>query len=144
MPWQFTGEVTGAIFWMWVTGLFGMMLKFVECTLSMKYRHFNKDGSVSGGPMYYMEYGLKKQLGKFAKILAVIFAIATMVCALGTGNMAQSNSISDVLVTNYNIPVWSTGLLLMVLVLLVIVGGNQTDCRGNSPLSAFYGNHLFY
>ncbi len=49
----------GAVFWMWVTGLFGMMLKFVECTLSQKFRKINPDGSVSGGPMYYMEMGLK-------------------------------------------------------------------------------------
>src|SRR6056297_836182 len=108
----------GAIFWMWVTGLFGMILKFVECTLSMKYRHVNSDGTISGGPMYYMEYGLKDKLGKFAKVLAVIFAVATVICSLGTGNMAQSNSISDALITNYSIPVWVTGLVLMVLVLL--------------------------
>ena len=127
----------GAIFWMWVTGIFGMMLKFVECTLSMKYRHFNKDGSVSGGPMYYMEYGLKKTLGKFAKVLAVIFAAATMVCALGTGNMAQSNSISDVLVTNYGVPVWSTGLILMLLVLLVIVGGIKRIAEVTARLVPF-------
>jgi len=113
----------GAIFWMWVTGLFGMIVKFVECTLSMKFRHINEDGTVSGGPMYYMEFGLKDKLGKFAKVLAVVFAAATMVCALGTGNMAQSNSISDALLTNYNIPVWSTGLVLTGLVLLVIIGG---------------------
>ncbi|MBW6480733.1 MAG: alanine:cation symporter family protein [Bacteroidales bacterium] len=54
----------GAIFWMWITGFFGMMLKLVECTLALKYRRFNSDGTVSGGPMYYMEYGLKDRLGK--------------------------------------------------------------------------------
>jgi alanine or glycine:cation symporter, AGCS family len=54
----------GAIFWMWVTGFFGMMLKMVECTLGLKYRKFNADGTVSGGPMYYMEYGLKDKLGQ--------------------------------------------------------------------------------
>lgn len=127
----------GAIFWMWVTGIFGMMLKFVECTLSLKYRHINSDGSVSGGPMYYMEYGLKQTLGKFAKVLAVIFAAATMVCALGTGNMAQSNSISDVLVTNYGIPVWSTGIILMILVLLVIVGGIKRIAEVTARLVPF-------
>ncbi|MGM0565766.1 MAG: alanine/glycine:cation symporter family protein [Bacteroidota bacterium] len=127
----------GAIFWMWVTGIFGMMLKFVECTLSLKYRHINSDGSVSGGPMYYMEYGLKQTLGKFAKVLAVIFAAATMVCALGTGNMAQSNSISDVLVTNYGIPVWSTGIVLMILVLLVIVGGIKRIAEVTARLVPF-------
>ena len=113
----------GAVFWMWITGFLGMILKYVECTLSNKYRKFNSDGSVSGGPMYYMEIGLKKQLGKFSKVLAVIFAIAAMICSLGTGNMAQSNSISDALMTNYTVPHWLTGLILTTLVLLVIVGG---------------------
>ncbi|MFO8235616.1 MAG: sodium:alanine symporter family protein [Bacteroidales bacterium] len=112
----------GAVFWMWITGILGMMLKYSECTLSNKYRTFNTDGTVSGGPMYYMESGLKKTLGKFAKVLAVIFAIATVICSLGTGNMAQSNSISDAL-NNYNIPAWTTGAILTFLVLLVTVGG---------------------
>jgi len=127
----------GAIFWMWVTGLFGMILKFVECTLSMKYRHVNSDGTISGGPMYYMEYGLKDKLGKFAKVLAVIFAVATVICSLGTGNMAQSNSISDALITNYSIPVWVTGLVLMVLVLLVIVGGIKRIAEVTARLVPF-------
>jgi len=113
----------GAVFWMWITGFLGMILKYAECTLSNKYRKFNSDGSVSGGPMYYMEIGLKKPLGKFSKVLAVIFAIAAMICSLGTGNMAQSNSISDALMTNYTVPHWLTGLILTTLVLLVIVGG---------------------
>ena len=113
----------GAIFWMWVTGFLGMMLKFVECTLATKFRQINSDGTVSGGPMYYMEMGLKPILGKFAKVLAVIFAGAAILCSLGTGNMAQSNSMADVIFTNYNIPTWVSGLVIGGLVLLVIVGG---------------------
>jgi alanine or glycine:cation symporter, AGCS family len=113
----------GAIFWMWVTGFFGMMLKMVECTLALKYRKINKDGTVSGGPMYYIEQGLKSKLGGMAKVLAVIFAVATVLCSLGTGNMAQANSISDVMFTNYKIPVLYTGIIISLLVLLIIVGG---------------------
>jgi len=113
----------GAIFWMWITGFLGMILKFVECTLATKFRITNSDGTVSGGPMYYMEMGLKPILGRFAKILAVIFAGAAILCSLGTGNMAQSNSIADVILTNYHIPTWVTGLIIAGLVLLVIVGG---------------------
>jgi len=113
----------GAIFWMWVTGFLGMMLKFVECTLATKYRRLNSDGTVSGGPMYYMEMGLKPILGSFSKVLAVIFAGAAILCSLGTGNMAQSNSMADVIFNNYNIPTWISGLLIAGLVLLVIVGG---------------------
>jgi AGCS family alanine or glycine:cation symporter len=82
----------GAIFWMWITGFLGMIHKFVECTLSFKYRKVHEDGSISGGPMYYMEMGLKKKLGGAAKVMAVVFAIATILCSLGTGNMAQSKN----------------------------------------------------
>ena len=124
----------GAVFWMWVTGLLGMILKYAECTLSNKYRQFNSDGTVSGGPMYYMQMGLKERLGRFAKILAVIFAVATGGCSLGTGNMAQSNSISDALLTNYGIPDWVSGAVLTTLVLLVIVGGIKRIAEVTSRL----------
>ncbi len=127
----------GAIFWMWVTGILGMMLKLVESTLSLKYRKINEDGSVSGGPMYYMEFGLKDKLGKYAKKLAVIFAGATVLCSMGTGNMAQSNSISDIMSKNYSIDPWITGLVLFVLVLLVIVGGIKRISDVTSKLVPF-------
>ncbi len=124
----------GAIFWMWVTGFLGMILKFAECTLSTKFRKVHKDGSVSGGPMYYMEIALKDKLGYFAKVLAVIFAIATILCSLGTGNMAQSHSMTDVLFTNYNFPTWISGLFITVVVLLVIVGGIKRIAEVTSKL----------
>ena len=127
----------GAVFWMWITGFLGMILKYVECTLSNKYRKFNSDGTVAGGPMYYMEIGLKDKLGKFAKVLAIIFAAATVICSLGTGNMAQSNSISDALSTNYSIPDWITGLVLTTLVLLVIIGGIKRIASVTAKLVPF-------
>lgn len=127
----------GSIFWMWVTGFLGMILKYTECTLSHKYRKFNSDGTVSGGPMYYMEYGLKEKLGKFAKILAIVFAIATILCSLGTGNMAQSNSMSDALNTNYGIPTWVSGIFITALVLLVVVGGIKRIAEVTSKLVPF-------
>jgi AGCS family alanine or glycine:cation symporter len=127
----------GAVFWMWVTGLFGMMLKFVECTLSQKFRKINPDGSVSGGPMYYMEMGLKNMLGPFAKVLAIIFAIATVLCSFGTGNMAQSNSMADVLQESYHIPVAITGVFVTLMVLLVIVGGIKRIAHVTSRLVPF-------
>lgn len=132
----------GAIFWMWITGLFGMILKFVECTLSQKFRKINSDGSISGGPMYYMEIGLKDKLGRFAKVLAVIFAGATVLCSLGTGNMAQSNSMTDVLNESYNISIWLSGSIITVLVLLVIVGGIKRISTVTSKLVPFMA--LFY
>jgi AGCS family alanine or glycine:cation symporter len=127
----------GAIFWMWVTGFLGMILKYSECTLSHKYRSFNSDGSVSGGPMYYMRKGITEiyNAPTFAKILAILFAIATVVCSLGTGNMAQSNSMTQVFHTSYNLPEmvtllgftfqskYITAVIITAFVLLVIVGG---------------------
>ncbi|HAJ99123.1 MAG TPA: sodium:alanine symporter family protein [Bacteroidales bacterium] len=124
----------GAVFWMWVTGFFGMMLKLVECTLALKYRKTNPDGTVSGGPMYYMELGLKDQLGKYAKVLAVVFAGAAVLCALGTGNMAQSNSISAALFKSYQIPNWVTGVSLSLLLLLIVIGGIKRIAEVTSRL----------
>ncbi|HPD95177.1 MAG TPA: sodium:alanine symporter family protein [Tenuifilaceae bacterium] len=124
----------GAIFWLWVTGFFGMMLKMVECTLAQKYRKINADGSVSGGPMYYIERGLKDKLGVWAKRLAIFFAFAGILCSLGTGNMAQANSIADVLNTSYSIPVVYTGLAISLLVFLVVVGGIKRIANVTSRL----------
>ncbi len=139
----------GAIFWMWVTGFLGMILKYTECTLSHKFRHFNSDGSVSGGPMYYMEFGLKKMLGRFAKVLAVIFAFAAILCSLGTGNMAQSNSMAGIFHASYNIPEmvsfagitlqskYITASIITAFVLLVIVGGIKRIAEVTSKLVPF-------
>jgi AGCS family alanine or glycine:cation symporter len=127
----------GAIFWMWVTGFLGMMLKLVECTLSMKYRIINEDGSMSGGPMYYMEMGLKDKLGRLAKVMALVFAGATILCSMGTGNMAQSNSMADVLNVNYKIPTYVSGIFITVLVLMVIVGGIKRIAEVTSKLVPF-------
>ncbi len=123
----------GAVFWMWVTAFFGMMLKLVENTLAIKFRITNSDGTVSGGPMYYIE-SLKPKLGKIAKIMAVIFAIAAILCSLGTGNMAQSNSISDALLTTYNIPTLYTAIALSLLLLIIVVGGIKRIAEVTSKL----------
>lgn len=134
----------GAIFWMWVTGFLGMILKYAECTLSFKFRKINEDGSMSGGPMYYMEHGLKDKLGPtLAKIMAVVFAVAAIFCSMGTGNMAQSNSMSDLLKTNYNIPTFASGLVITALVLLVIVGGIKRIAEVTSKLVPFMAAMYF-
>jgi len=132
----------GAIFWIWVCGFFGMMLKMVECTLAHMFRKNNADGTVSGGPMYYMELGLKKMLGKGAKVMAVIFAFATILCSFGTGNMAQSNSMSEVLFTNYEITPWITGIISAVLILIIIVGGIKRIAEVTSKMVPFMA--IFY
>ena len=132
----------GAVFWMWVTGFLGMILKYTECTLSHKYRRFNSDGTVSGGPMYYMEYGLKDKIGKAAKVLAVVFGVAAILCSMGTGNMAQTNSMSDALLINYNIPNWLSGIVITVLVFMIVVGGIKRIAEVTSLLVPFMA--VFY
>lgn len=127
----------GAIFWMWVTGFLGMILKYTECTLSHKYRRFNSDGTVSGGPMYYMEHGLKNKLGKFAKVMAVVFAVAAILCSLGTGNMAQSNSMAEALLGTYSVNKYLSGGIIALLALMVVVGGIKRIAEVTSRLVPF-------
>ena len=83
----------GATFWMIIAGLLGMTLKFAECTLGIKYRKLGKDGSYSGGPMYYLKYGLEKKgkaMGKFGVFLAFVFAITAIGGSVGGGNTDES------------------------------------------------------
>lgn len=107
----------GAVFWMWVTGLLGMATKYSEALLAVHYREIDENGVVSGGPMYYIEKGMK------LKWLAVAFAIFTTFASFGIGNMTQSNSVADVLYKSFEIPMWVTGLVLVVLVFLSTIGG---------------------
>lgn len=89
----------GATFWMIIAGLLGMASKFTECTLGVMYRNVNPDGSVSGGPMYYLDKGMKELgMGKFGKVLAVLFAIACIGGSFGGGNMVQINQATNQLV----------------------------------------------
>ncbi|WP_406946427.1 alanine/glycine:cation symporter family protein [Kangiella spongicola] len=106
-----------AIFWMWVTAFLGMTTKFVEVTLSHKYREKTEDGTMAGGPMYYMEKKLNM------KWLAVIFALATIISSFGTGNMPQINNIAQVMNDTFLIPNWITGVVLAILLAMVIIGG---------------------
>ena len=108
----------GALFWMWVTALLGMALKYAECTLSHRYRVINEDGSASGGTMYYIEKGL----GPKWKPLAVFFATCAVICSFCTGNMNQANTIAQTF-ASYNVPIWFSGLFIALLVGLVIIGG---------------------
>ena len=120
-----------AIFWMWVTAFLGMTTKFVEVTLSHKYREKLPDGSMSGGPMYYIENGLNM------KWLAVVFSVCLLMMCLGTGNMPQISSISVVLLDTFSIPKIVTGLVLSVLVWLVIIGGIKRIAQIASKLVPF-------
>jgi len=109
----------GAVFWMWMTAIFGMASKFTSCTLALKYRTVHEDGSISGGPMYFIEQGL----GKKFKWLAVFFACACISAGFGMGNMFQANQVASALNSSYNIPIALTGVVLAILAALVIIGG---------------------
>ena len=106
-----------ALFWMLVTAALGMTTKFVEVTLSHKYREFAEDGTASGGPMYYM----KNKLGM--KWMATLFAVAAIISSFGTGNMPQVNSIAASLKATFGIEEIVTGAVLSVLLGLIILGG---------------------
>ena len=117
-----------AIFWMWITAIFGMTTKFVEVTLGHKYRTKLSDGSISGGPMYYIEQGLNTNIFGInfpAKSVAVLFAFLMMITAIGSGNMPQINNIALVMNTEFSVPKAFTGLFLGGLLFIIIVGGIQ-------------------
>ena len=107
----------GAIFWMWVTAVFGMGLKYAECLLSLNFRTIHEDGTTGGGPMYYLEHGLKQ------KWLGVLFALFAAIAAFGIGNMVQANSVAEPLLDTFGVPKIVTGIVIAVLCFLVIVGG---------------------
>lgn len=121
----------GAMFWMAMGAIFGMALKFCEVTLSIKYRHFNKNGSVSGGPMFYMERGFaQKGYNKIGKTLAYVFALACIPATFGGGCMLQTNQAAQqfIVITGGNngffgVHTWVFGLVVAIVVGLVIVGG---------------------
>lgn len=113
----------GALFWMWITGLFGMATKYSEAVLAVKYRKVDENGTMSGGPMYYIEKGLNMRW------LGILFAIFAAVAAFGIGDMVQSNSVAEALNLSFNFPNVYTGLILMVLTVLVIIGGIKSIGR---------------
>jgi len=108
----------GAIFWMWVSAIFGMTTKFAEVVLSIEYREKNDKGDFVGGPMYYISKGLKNK-----KWLAYAFAGFGALAAFGIGNMVQSNSVAEALNYSFGIPKIATGIILAVLAATVILGG---------------------
>ena len=115
----------GAVFWMWVVALFGMMTHFSETVLGLFYRKKNEAGEWTGGAMYYLEYGLgsRKGMKTAGKILAVMFAVFCAVATFGIGNMSQVNTIAVNMQKVFHISPVVTGLVLMTAAALVIIGG---------------------
>ncbi len=106
-----------ALFWMWITAFLGMTTKYVEVSLAHKYRISLEDGSIAGGPMYYMQNGLK------SKWLGIIFAFCLLVTTFGSGMMPQIDNISSTLFSSFSIPNLTTSIVMTILVGLVIIGG---------------------
>lgn len=121
----------GALFWMWVTGLFGMATKYSEAVLAVKYREMDEFGTMSGGPMYYISKGLGW------KWLGALFAVFAAISAFGIGNMVQSNSVADAVHSNFGVPFWITGMILAVATALVILGGIKSIARVTEILVPF-------
>jgi AGCS family alanine or glycine:cation symporter len=131
----------GALFWMWITAIFGMAVKFASCTLAVMYRKIDPDGYVRGGPMYFIQMGMHPKL----RFLAYMFAGCTAVAALGIGNMVQANSVADGFVTLLGKSETTEGLfirlgiglVIAVMVGLVIVGGIKRIGKVASRLVPF-------
>ncbi|OCA82714.1 alanine/glycine:cation symporter family protein [Bacillus sp. FJAT-27986] len=126
----------GAVFWMWVAAFFGMATKYGEAVLAVKYRIVNANGEMSGGPMYYLEKGLRM------KWLGVAFAIFGAIAAFGIGNMVQANSVANTIHDTFSIPTWVTGIVLTIFAALVLVGGIKSIGKVTSyfvpVMAAFY------
>ena len=135
----------GATFWMIVAGFLGMASKFVECTLGVKYRDIDENGTVYGGPMYYLTKGLKsKGLEKFGKVLAVVFAIFVIGGSFGGGNMFQVNQAFQLVenITGGEASFlhgrgWLFGLVMAVLVGIVIIGGIKKIAKVTDKIVPF-------
>ena len=106
----------GAVFWMWIAAFFGMALKYGEIVLSQLYRGRDENGNLLSGPMYYIRDGLN------APWLGVVIAVLMTVKMMGA-NLVQSNTISGILYSNYKVPTWITGIILIVFLLTIILGG---------------------
>jgi AGCS family alanine or glycine:cation symporter len=118
----------GAILWMWVAGIFGISTKYAESLIAVKYRVKDEDGMMLGGAMFALERGLKM------KWLGVLFAVFAAIAAFGIGDGVQSNAVANLMQESFNIPKWTTGLVLSVLVALVLIGGIKWIARVSERL----------
>lgn len=125
----------GAVFWMWLAGFFGMATKYGEAILAVKYRVKDSKGEMAGGPMYYLEHGLKQ------KWLGVLFAIFGALAAFGIGNGTQAKAVADAMDSTFSIPHFVTGIVLILFAGLVILGGIKWIGRVTSffvPIMALF------
>ena len=118
----------GALFWMWMTGFFGMATKYSEAVLAVKYRKVDEYGNMIGGPMYYLQEGLN------SKFLGVAFAIFAVIASFGIGNTVQVSEVASAMKTSFNVDPRITGIVLLVLTGSVILGGIQRIGRFTSAI----------
>ena len=123
----------GAVFWMWIIGVFAFATKYAESLLAVKYRVKRANGMMAGGAMYVIERGM----GSRWKWLAVTFAVLTAVSSFGIGNMVQANTISDLLDVNYGIPEWCSGLFFAAITAVTVLGGIRAIARICAALMPF-------
>ncbi|MEM7318865.1 MAG: alanine/glycine:cation symporter family protein, partial [Pseudomonadota bacterium] len=130
----------GATFWMILAGLMGMASKFTECTLGVKYRNEYEDGTVSGGPMYYMTKGFEERGVPAGKFLAVLFSVFCILGAFGGGNMFQANQAhAQIAGVVGDYPGWITGIVFAAVVFAVIVGGLKSIAKVTEKVVPFMG-----
>ncbi|NHC02504.1 sodium:alanine symporter family protein [Acinetobacter sp. 187] len=118
----------GAVFWMWMTALFGMATKYGEGVLAVKFRVKNEKGEMNGGPMYYIERGL----GSKWKWLAVVFALFGTLASFGIGSSVQSNTVALAVENSLGVSTWVTGIIITAFSALVILGGIKTISKASS------------
>ena len=118
----------GAVFWMWITAIFGMATKYAEGVLAVKYRTTNSRGEKSGGPMYYIERGLNM------KWMALLFALFGTLASFGIGSSVQSNSVAQSIHASFQVDPWITSVVLTVFTALVILGGIKSISRVSSAI----------
>ena len=129
----------GAVFWMWISAFFGMMTNYSENVLGIFFRRKDKKGEWAGGAMYYLQDGLggKKGLKSLGRVLAVLFSIFAVLASFGIGNLAQANTISGNLESAFSIPRWVTGVVLVIVAVLVILGGIKRIANVTEKLVPF-------
>lgn len=130
----------GALVWMWISALFGLSTKYAESVLAVKYRETNAKGEMAGGPMYAMKNGFKNK--KIGLTLAFLFSLFATVASFGIGNMTQANSIAGAVNGTFGVPTWITGLILMALAFMVILGGIKSIGRVSGVIVPFMA--VFY
>ncbi|MCR5846182.1 MAG: sodium:alanine symporter family protein [bacterium] len=130
----------GAVFWMWIIGVFGIATKYAESFISLRFRVKDHAGDMLGGAMYALENGFPKK--KWAKVVAILFALFAALASFGIGGAVQSNSVCGIITEYANVPIWAIGLIMAVLVGIVVLGGIRSISRVCEKLVPFMA--IFY